>query len=110
MATPLLCISTCPDAKTAGHIAHTLVEERMAACVNRIPGVMSTYRWRGKVEDSAEIMLVIKTTRECFDALRARLLELSPYQTPELIALDITDGSAAYLDWLAAETTGGAPD
>lgn len=109
MATPLLCISTCPDAKTAGHIARTLVKERLAACVNQIPGITSTYRWQGKVEDSTEIMLVIKTTRACFAALRARLLELSPYQTPELIALDITDGSAAYLDWLAAETTGSTP-
>jgi periplasmic divalent cation tolerance protein len=105
MADTLLCLTTCPDAKTAEHIAHTLVEERLAACVNRIPGVMSTYRWQGKLEDAAEVMLVIKTRRERFAALRTRLLELSPYTTPELVALDIADGSNAYLDWLAAETT-----
>jgi periplasmic divalent cation tolerance protein len=66
---------------------------------------MSTYRWQGKLEADAEVMLVIKTTRKRFAALRTRLLELSPYETPELIALDIVDGSAAYLNWLAAETT-----
>lgn len=106
MTTPLLCLSTCPDAKTAEHIAHTLVEERLAACVNRIPGVASTYRWQGRIQNDAEVMLLLKTTRTRFDALRARLLELSPYQTPELIALDITAGSAPYLAWIAAETAG----
>ncbi|TAN05991.1 MAG: divalent-cation tolerance protein CutA [Rhodanobacteraceae bacterium] len=105
MATPLLCISTCPDATSAGHIAQTLVTERLAACVNRMPGVRSTYRWQGKLQDDAEVLLVIKTTRERFAALRTRLLELSPYATPELIALDIVEGSAAYLGWIAAETT-----
>jgi periplasmic divalent cation tolerance protein len=105
MATPLLCLSTCPDAQTAERIARTLVEERVAACVNRVEGVTSTYRWQGRIQNDAEGMLLIKTTRERFPRLRERLLELSPYEMPELVALDITDGSPAYLDWIARETT-----
>jgi periplasmic divalent cation tolerance protein len=105
MATPLLCLSTCPDAQTAERIARTLVEERVAACVNRVEGVTSTYRWQGRIQNDAEVMLLIKTTRERFPRLRERLLELSPYEMPELVALDITDGSPAYLDWIARETT-----
>lgn len=104
MAAPLLCLSTCPDAATAARIAHALVDERLAACVNRVPGIASTYRWQGQIHDDAEVLLLIKTTRERFAALRERLLALHPYETPELIALDIADGSPAYLDWLAAET------
>ncbi len=100
----LLALSTCPDAETAAHIARTLVEEKLAACVNRVPGVTSTYRWEGEVQDDAEVLLLIKTTRECFEALRTRLVELHPYSLPELIALDIADGLSAYLDWLAHET------
>ena len=102
---PLLCLSTCPDTESAVRIARTLVEERLAACVNRLPGVASTYRWQGKIHEDAEVLLLIKTTRARFDALRARLLELHPYEVPELIALDIADGSAAYLAWLSAGTT-----
>lgn len=105
MATPLLCLSTCPDAQTAERIARTLVEERVAACVNHVEGVTSTYRWQGRIQNDAEVMLLIKTTRERFPRLRERLLELSPYTMPELVALDITDGSPAYLDWIARETT-----
>lgn len=101
----LLVLSTCPDAETAGRIAHALVEERLAACVNRVPGVASTYRWHGDILDDAEVLLLIKTTRERFEALRARLVELHPYDVPEVIALDIPGGHAAYLDWIAREAT-----
>jgi periplasmic divalent cation tolerance protein len=103
--TTLLCLSTCPEAEMAGRIARTLVEERLAACVNQVSGVRSTYRWQGRVIEEAEVLLVIKTTRERFDALRGRLLELHPYEVPELIALEIVDGHVPYLEWIAAETT-----
>ena len=101
---PLLCLSTCPDAETAARIARALVEERLAACVNRLPGVNSTYRWQGEIHEDAEVLLLIKTTRERFDALRDRLAELHPYEVPELIAFEITDGLPAYLEWVARET------
>lgn len=83
-----------------------LVEERLAACVNRLPGVLSTYRWQGEIHDDSEVLLVIKTTRERFDVLRDRLVELHPYKVPELVALEIAEGMPAYLDWLARETAG----
>jgi periplasmic divalent cation tolerance protein len=105
MATPLLCLSTCSDADTAARIARTLVEERLAACVNRLPGVHSTYRWQGKVVDDVEVLLIIKTTDERFEALRDRLVELHPYEVPELVAIEVNGGHPAYLDWIAAATT-----
>ena len=104
MPEPLLCLSTCPDAETAAKIAHVLVEERLAACVNRLSGIQSTYSWQGEIHEDVEVLLLIKTTRERFAALRGRLMELHPYEVPELIALDIIDGSPAYLDWIARET------
>ncbi len=104
----LLCFSTCPDAETAAKIARTLVEEKLAACVNRLPGVLSTYRWQGEIHEDTEVLLVIKTTRERFDALRARLVDLHPFEVPELVALKIVDGLPAYLDWLSAETVADA--
>ncbi len=103
--TALLCLSTCPDAETAARIARTLVAERLAACVNRVPGVTSTYRWQGQIHDDTEVLLVIKTTRERFDALRERLVDLHPHEVAESIALDIVDGLPAYLDWLHGQTS-----
>jgi len=107
MSTPLLCLAMCPDAESATKIARALVEEKLAACVNRVPGIASTYRWQRQIHEDVEVLLLIKTARERFDALRSRLLELHPYDLPELIAVEIADGIPAYLDWLVAET---APD
>jgi periplasmic divalent cation tolerance protein len=104
---PLLCLSTCPNADVAARIARALVEEQLAACVNRLPGVNSTYRWQGEIHEDAEVLLVIKTTPERFDALRDRLAELHPYEVPELVALEIADGLPAYLAWLVRETATG---
>jgi len=104
MPTPLLALSTCPNAETAAGIARVLVEERLAACVNRVPDIASTYRWQDQIHDDAEVLLLIKTTRERFEALRERLTELHPYAVPELIALDIAGGHPPYLEWLARET------
>ena len=104
MAQPLLCLSTCPDAGTATRVARALVAERLAACVNRVPGVASTFRWQGEIHDDAEVLLLIKTTRDRFDALRRRLVELHPYEVPEMIALEVADGLPGYLDWLVRET------
>lgn len=107
-ATVLLCYCACPDAASAQTIAEALVAERLAACVNRLPGVASTYRWQGRVTTEGEDLLLIKTTAACFDTLKARLLELHPYALPELVAVPVERGHAAYLDWVRA-ATGEAP-
>ena len=100
---PLLVLCTCPDAASAARIAETLVAERLAACVTRLPGARSVYRWQGAIEQADEVQLLIKTTRACFEPLRARLAALHPYEVPEILALPIEAGHAPYLDWLAAQ-------
>jgi len=100
--TPLVAFSTFPSPDKAAEIARVLVEEQLAACVNIVPAVRSIFRWQGQVSDDAETLGIIKTTRERFEALRARLVELHPYEVPELIALPIETGHAPYLDWVIA--------
>jgi len=104
----IVVLCTCPDDVVAERIASALVEERLAACVNRIPGIVSTYRWQGAVHSDREILLLIKTTREHFEALRERIVALHPYDVPEVIALTIDGGSAAYLDWIEKSLNSGA--
>jgi periplasmic divalent cation tolerance protein len=101
----LLCYCTCPDATSAARLAEALVGERLAACVNRLPGVTSTYRWKGEVATDVEELLLIKTTAARFEALKTRLLALHPYELPELIAVPVDRGHAAYLDWVRAGVT-----
>ena len=98
--TVLLCYCSCPDAVSAQALAEALVGEHLAACVNRVPGIRSTYRWQGAVTSDDEELLLIKTTAGRFDALKARLLELHPYELPELIAVPVAHGHPAYLDWV----------
>lgn len=95
---------TCPDEASASRIAAALVDEALAACVSRLPGLSSTWRWEGAVQEGAEILLLIKTRAERFAALEARVVALHPYAVPELVALPIERGHAPYLDWLAAST------
>ena len=89
------------------HLARTLVEERLAACVNRIAPVQWVYRWEGKLEQSEEQLLIIKTQKDLFGALEKRVRELHSYSVPEIVALPIIGGSQAYLRSLADQTTGG---
>ena len=89
-------------------LAHALVEERLAACVNRIGSVKSVYRWEGKVEQSEEELLIIKTRSELFTALAKKVRQLHSYAVPEIIALPIIDGSEAYLGWLDEQVSGGS--
>jgi periplasmic divalent cation tolerance protein len=104
MTDTLVVLVTAPTADRAAEIARAVVEERLAACGNVVPGLRSIYRWEGKIEDEAEALLVLKTTRDRFEALRARILALHPYQVPEVIALPVEAGSAPYLAWVFAET------
>ncbi len=87
-------------------LAHTLVEERLAACVNVSPAVESIYRWQGKVEQSMEYVLMIKTSAAAVEALRERLLGLHPYEVPEFVVLAIEDGGEAYLGWIRQSVAG----
>lgn len=100
----VLVFSTAPDADTARSLAHTLVNERLAACVNIIPGVQSVYRWQGAVETAEELSLLIKTRRECYPALEARLRALHPYELPEILCIPDAAGLPDYLDWIAGVT------
>jgi periplasmic divalent cation tolerance protein len=100
----LIALCSCPDTAVADRIARALVEERLAACVNRLPGVESTYRWNGAVSVEAEVLLVIKTSRARYAALEARLVALHPYEVPEVIAIPLGEGYAPYLAWIAKET------
>jgi periplasmic divalent cation tolerance protein len=100
----ILVFCTCPDQAVAERIADALVEERLAACVNRLAGVASTYRWKNEVHHDRECLLLIKTTIERFAALRERIVALHPYELPEVIAVDVARGLPSYLDWIAAET------
>jgi periplasmic divalent cation tolerance protein len=95
---------SAPDAETGRRIARALVEERLAACVNVLPGVHSIYRWKGAVEEADEVLLVAKTRRTRAAALAARVRALHPYELPEVVALPVTDGSRAYLRWVVAES------
>lgn len=101
----LLC--TCPNEKEGRRLAEALVETKLAACVNLLPGVQSIYRWEGKVEVAHEVVLLIKSTAARFEELRARITELHSYDIPEIIALPITAGSGKYLDWIRRQTTSG---
>ncbi|KXB29641.1 MULTISPECIES: divalent-cation tolerance protein CutA [Dechloromonas] len=100
----LLVLTNCPDEETANAIALAVVEAGLAACVNILPRVQSIYRWQGKVESATEIPLLIKSTAALYPALQAAIAQRHPYDVPEIIALPITRGLPAYLNWVAAET------
>jgi len=104
MTEAIVVLVTAPTAERAAELARAVVEERLAACGNVLPGVRSIYRWEGKVQDDAEALLVLKTTRARFEPLRERILALHPYAVPEVIALPVVAGSAPYLAWIEAET------
>jgi periplasmic divalent cation tolerance protein len=95
---------TAPDEKTTALIGRTLVEERLAACANLIGPIRSIYRWQGAVEDAAEHLMVIKTRASHYAALEVRVKQLHPYEVPEMIALEIKEGSPQYLDWIMEST------
>jgi len=101
--TTLIVITNCPDEETANHIALAVVEARLAACVNILPRVQSIYRWQGAVESAVEVPLLIKTTTAAYPALEAAIRERHPYEVPEIIALPISAGLPAYLNWVAEE-------
>ncbi|TNC98880.1 MAG: periplasmic divalent cation tolerance protein [Gallionellaceae bacterium] len=104
MSEVLLVISNAPDRATAERIADALVAADVAACVNILAECASIYRWEGKVEQATEVPLLIKTTTEAYPRLEAELRKLHPYEVPEIIAIPVTAGLPAYLDWVQSET------
>jgi periplasmic divalent cation tolerance protein len=94
---------TAPE-KEAAALARTLVEERLAACVNLVPGIRSFYWWQGKIEDDPEVLCIMKTQSHLFEALRDRVRALHSYEVEEIIALAIIAGNQPYLDWIKENT------
>ncbi len=100
----ILVLCTCPSQSEADAVATALLEERLAACVNRVPGIKSLYRWEGRVTHDDEILLLIKTTALRFEHLEQTIKKLHPHETPEIIAIPIIAGSAEYLRWIEEST------
>jgi periplasmic divalent cation tolerance protein len=103
MTDKIVVLNTCSSSEEAEKIARRLIETRLAACVNVLAGARSFYRWQGAIEDAAEYLLLIKTSRACFPDLRAELERLHSYELPEIIVLPIMDGSPNYMNWLDTE-------
>lgn len=95
-----LVLTTCPDTEAAERVARALVQERLAACVNILPIAKSIYLWKGNVESAAEQLLIIKSMARAFRAIQKRILELHPYELPEVIAVPIANGLPDYLAWI----------
>jgi periplasmic divalent cation tolerance protein len=106
MATDAIVVYvTAPSAEKAAEIGRALVEAGHAACGNIIPGIRSIYRWKGKIEDESEALLILKTRKQEFEALRDRVQAMHPYDVPEVIAVPIEAGSEKYLEWVIKETS-----
>lgn len=99
----LLVVTNLPDAESAGKLAHQIIEARAAACVNQLAPCTSTYRWQGKIETATEVPLLIKTTRAAYPRLEQLIHAAHPYELPEIIAVPVTAGLPAYLDWVSRE-------
>ena len=97
-----IVLSTCADREEAERIAHHLVEQHLAACVNILPGVQSIYRWQGAVESAAEVLLLIKTSGARSQDVQSTIASLHSYEVPEFLILPVLGGSEAYLAWLGA--------
>ena len=102
----LVVLCTCPEGAPAAHLAETLVAEGLVACVNRLPGIVSTFRWEGRLTQESETLLILKTTQERLAALAARIRELHPYELPEVVAVPVLGGLEEYLDWVRASVSG----
>lgn len=104
MSESLIVLTNCPDDGVADRIARTLVENGLAACVNRLAPVTSVYRWKGSVERAVETPLLVKTTRARYTEVEQAIRALHPYEVPEIVAVGIDTGFAPYLRWIADET------
>lgn len=101
----VIVLSTFPSQEDALRVASALVEARVAACVNVLPGIRSVFRWKGQVEFADEVLLLVKTTQPGFPALCDRIKELHTYDTPEIVAVPLVDALADYLSWIRSEVS-----
>jgi periplasmic divalent cation tolerance protein len=96
----IIVLTTLPDREQAVALAEALVRRSLAACVNIGAPSTSVYAWRGKIEHGSEVLLQVKTRRDCYAAVQAAIVDLHPYELPEVIAVPITDGLPEYLAWI----------
>src|ERR1035437_1952798 len=106
MTDKIVVLTSCAAEADAERLARALVAGRLAACVNVVPGVRSFYHWKGEIEVSAEFLLIAKTSRDLFPALRAEMEKLHPYEVPELLALPVVAGAENSLNWLQSNLRG----
>jgi periplasmic divalent cation tolerance protein len=104
MSDYVLVLTTVPAVSDADTLARTLVTEQLVACVNVLPPLVSTYRWKGSVEQDRERQVIMKTTRDRVAALRARVKELHSYEVPEFVVIPVQEGSDEYLSWIREST------
>lgn len=100
----LVIFSTVPDHETGLKISENLIKEKLAACCNLVPGLLSVFSWKGKIQHDSEELLIIKSTEKEYEAIEKRIKDLHPYQIPEIIALPLARGSDSYLNWINQET------
>ncbi|HRN81199.1 MAG TPA: divalent-cation tolerance protein CutA [Nitrosomonas europaea] len=101
----LLVLTNFPNDTSARELAEMLVDRRLAACINILQGCTSVYRWQGLTETASEVPVLIKTTRQRYEAVEQAIKSLHPYELPEIIAVPVDNGLPAYLQWIAHETT-----
>lgn len=95
-----IVLNTCPDQESAKRIAESLVERGLAACVNILPGIESVYKWKGRIECDQECLLLIKIQEETYPRVEQAIIELHPYELPEIVAVPIANGLPDYLNWI----------
>ena len=103
MTDKIVVLSACASMEEARRLARALVEKRLAACVNVMPGIRSVYRWKDAIEEEEEVFLLMKSSRALLDDVRAEIERMHSYEVPEVIALPIVDGSERYLSWMNRE-------
>ena len=97
----ILVLTTCGSAEEATTLAETLVEQRLAACVSRVEGVVSTYRWDSKLQHDEEVLVLVKTTQDRYEALEKTILKRTSYELPDILVVPVNNGFSGYLKWLA---------
>ncbi|HEV2328131.1 MAG TPA: divalent-cation tolerance protein CutA [Verrucomicrobiae bacterium] len=100
-----IVLVTAPDLKTARILGRNALQARLVACANLVPGVESHYRWQGKLETSAEILIIFKTQKSRLAALEKLILQKHPYDTPEILTLPLSGGTQKYLNWIKNESS-----